>query len=172
MRWGFPCSELLNLPLRALASAQYIVATSQGQEMLSWGLKKRLDSTFEVKTFRLQVPRPTRTADGALGEASVQITVPLAALVPIRPLAITRATVEHALKITTVVTPSSGEDRESSLLTGRQEGLRLEGVPATAAEFRRRADREPYLDIRATVARRLPAEGMSCLLDEIGAWTR
>lgn len=156
---GVPITSLIAAPLQAAAEAQAALARTTVDFLERVGFEKN-EETGESTTrlMKFSVQRPAETPDGIV-VSSLDVQVPVLALVPAPYLAVETVSVDFQMEVTaTELTESKGSSQAPSQ-------VEVSGRISSSASTTRNSNQSAKYQISVTAKKQEPTEGFSRLMD-------
>tara|TARA_R110000868_G_C10810569_1_gene757801 strand:+ start:475 stop:1074 length:600 start_codon:yes stop_codon:yes gene_type:complete len=172
---GLPMSDLIGGPLQAACDAQVMLAKATADFVQNVGMEQ-IDSKYVARTVDFQFDRPKTNQDGTATTETVDLKVPLLAILNTPSLSVKEATVNFTMSVSSSTTEEDSSDSAGSYSGSASVGfgpfkakVTVSGSVASHSSNTRKSDNSAKYDVSVIARDDGPPEGLMKVLDMLNS---
>lgn len=177
---GLPMKDLIGGPLQAACDAQVLLAQASTDFIKNVGMvpteKGKETDPMAVRTVDFSFDRPIQNADGTVSKETVDLQVPLLAIVNTPALSVKEVDVNFTMEVHETTTDKSSKDMEASMDAEAKYSFGLfsakvhvHGSVASKSEHTRTTDNSAKYDVKVVARDDGMPEGLRRVLDMLNS---
>jgi hypothetical protein len=168
--------SLIAGPLQGACDAQTLLASASANFIKDIGLEEQADKSWKARTVDFAFKRPTQLADGTVTQETVDLQVPLLAIVNTPALSVKEAEVNFTMSVSSSTTSEKSSDSSASLDATAKLNygffsvkVHVHGQVSSHSSNTRKSDNSAKYDVRVLARDDGPPEGLMKVLDMLNS---
>lgn len=168
--------SLIAGPLQGACDAQTLLAAASANFIKDIGLEEQADKSWKARTVDFAFNRPTQLPDGTVTQETVDLQVPLLAIVNTPSLSVKEAEVNFTMSVSSSTSSEKSTDSSASLDATAKLNygffsvkVHVHGQVASHSANTRKSDNSAKYDVRVLARDDGPPEGLMKVLDMLNS---